>query len=521
MRSALRLSPILMCTAILIFLFANLSVSHTQDEDSCPSALPHRLVDADYGLIIGDGLRMRDNPTLGATLITQLDEGQAFEVLDGPTCADAYTWWQIAVDDVTGWVVQGSDTEYWVDRVDTPPEATPDVIEGCPPDLTLKFEEGDRIHAVGDKRVNFRDESSLDGVALGQLTASNIATVVGDIPTCNEDEVWWLVDLNGTLGWVLESIGDEALIQTHQFHDIAPDLPFLTSLIHYSIAYNGTRFAVTEFDNDVVYVYDTANMDAPILTVPDEPLLYRDHFLLSADGSLLAVFYMDETVLWDVDAGEVFATIDTEYYVRNIMMIANEDSILMNRLMPSVYLVGRSDMTTIWQLNGIDDNAGMFDWHQDSDQVVALTTDRPRKIYLSTIGSDEAILIDSETPEQDVICIRFHPSGESLLLAQSAGQLVQVPINEDGKTRIKQLDLSRNASDACAVSPDGRFFAATYWNDIYLWDLETDEELLLKGHPTGHVNDLQFTNNSTQLLSTVFDGQLLVWDIGQLLRDMP
>ena len=30
--------------------------------------------------------------------------------------------------------------------------------------------------------------------------------MVGALPVCNNDQAWWLVDQNGTLGWLLESI---------------------------------------------------------------------------------------------------------------------------------------------------------------------------------------------------------------------------------------------------------------------------------------------------------------------------
>ena len=44
----------------------------------------------------GDGLRMRDGPTLVATILLLGLESEVFEVVDGPIEADGYTWWRLA-----------------------------------------------------------------------------------------------------------------------------------------------------------------------------------------------------------------------------------------------------------------------------------------------------------------------------------------------------------------------------------------------------------------------------------------
>ncbi len=44
----------------------------------------------------GEGLRMRADPSLGADVMLLGLESEVFEVLDGPTPADGYTWWRLA-----------------------------------------------------------------------------------------------------------------------------------------------------------------------------------------------------------------------------------------------------------------------------------------------------------------------------------------------------------------------------------------------------------------------------------------
>ena len=44
----------------------------------------------------GEGLRMRANPNLAAEVLLLGLESEVFEVLEGPTGADGYTWWRLA-----------------------------------------------------------------------------------------------------------------------------------------------------------------------------------------------------------------------------------------------------------------------------------------------------------------------------------------------------------------------------------------------------------------------------------------
>jgi hypothetical protein len=56
----------------------------------------------------GDGLRMRDGPSLAATIIRLAVENEVFQIDDGPQEADGYIWWYVVNpydSQITGWVV--------------------------------------------------------------------------------------------------------------------------------------------------------------------------------------------------------------------------------------------------------------------------------------------------------------------------------------------------------------------------------------------------------------------------------
>jgi hypothetical protein len=79
---------------------------------SCPGAPPQRMALSQRGYVCtkSDDVRLRDAPFRSANTINYLPVGSQFTVLDGPSCADNWSWWQIRTDyGVTGWIAEGGD----------------------------------------------------------------------------------------------------------------------------------------------------------------------------------------------------------------------------------------------------------------------------------------------------------------------------------------------------------------------------------------------------------------------------
>ncbi len=53
---------------------------------------------------LGNGLRVRTQPTTGALEVTRLPDGTVVRLVGGPRAADGYTWWQAQASGATGWV---------------------------------------------------------------------------------------------------------------------------------------------------------------------------------------------------------------------------------------------------------------------------------------------------------------------------------------------------------------------------------------------------------------------------------
>lgn len=55
-------------------------------------------------VVATDRLKLRADAGLGGEVITVLEEDQSATVVDGPAESDGYSWYQIEIDGVTGWV---------------------------------------------------------------------------------------------------------------------------------------------------------------------------------------------------------------------------------------------------------------------------------------------------------------------------------------------------------------------------------------------------------------------------------
>jgi dipeptidyl aminopeptidase/acylaminoacyl peptidase len=87
-----------------------------QDGTVCAGAPASRLVIGSQGRATpGSPTNIRSTPSTRGTFVGQLLEGQIFDVLDGPICADGYAWWEIDLEGMAGWAAEGQPREYWME----------------------------------------------------------------------------------------------------------------------------------------------------------------------------------------------------------------------------------------------------------------------------------------------------------------------------------------------------------------------------------------------------------------------
>lgn len=93
-----------------------------QSSDACPTDyagyLTPRLSVGEQARVLPEiQLNLRPEPTLDEARLTALRAGTTVTVLEAPRCADNFVWWRVAVDDLEGWIAEGSltDEEYFIE----------------------------------------------------------------------------------------------------------------------------------------------------------------------------------------------------------------------------------------------------------------------------------------------------------------------------------------------------------------------------------------------------------------------
>ena len=79
---------------------------------SCPDAPPQRVQVGDRAYVCtkNDRLILRENPNREAAEITSIDPGTQMMIIDGPECADKWSWWKVKTESGDmGWVSEGGD----------------------------------------------------------------------------------------------------------------------------------------------------------------------------------------------------------------------------------------------------------------------------------------------------------------------------------------------------------------------------------------------------------------------------
>ncbi|MBN2393800.1 MAG: SH3 domain-containing protein [Anaerolineae bacterium] len=79
---------------------------------SCPGAPPQRVRIGETVTVCTahDKLIVRTQPKRGASEVTRLDTSTQVAIIDGPICADDWSWWEIETDSgIVGWVSEGGD----------------------------------------------------------------------------------------------------------------------------------------------------------------------------------------------------------------------------------------------------------------------------------------------------------------------------------------------------------------------------------------------------------------------------
>src|SRR5690606_112366 len=217
----------LISTFMLGVLLLGAWTARAQEDPNCAGApMPRLLIGAQARVLPGDANNVRDSASRSGALVGSIPGGEIFDVLDGPTCADGFNWWQIEYGDVTGWTVEGSGEEYWVEPYEAPtieaeptieptiaPEPDTPVPSFEPPIAAINvLEVGAQVRVLNDDpdsetiTLTVRAEPGRNGAPAAQALEGDLLTII-DGPQDADGLRWWQVETaRGTQGWVVEGL---------------------------------------------------------------------------------------------------------------------------------------------------------------------------------------------------------------------------------------------------------------------------------------------------------------------------
>lgn len=171
---------------------------------TCSGNLPSRMEKGSTGRITpGLGNNLREQASTHDRLLDVIPTGAGFIMLDGPVCAEGFTWWQVQYVNQIGWTVEATADEYWIEQL---VPAQPRICSGSLPSLLYKGGSA----RVSDGEPNNIRTSPESSTIRGQIPAGQIASIL-DGPVCGSqlNKIWWRVTYNGIEGWTAESDTNE------------------------------------------------------------------------------------------------------------------------------------------------------------------------------------------------------------------------------------------------------------------------------------------------------------------------
>jgi hypothetical protein len=212
---------------ILLGVWALAGVVSSQSGDCAPGLPPRLTVGESARVTPGNANNVRDTPSTSGQRLGQIPGGEAFLVLDGFVCAGGYAWWQVSYGGLTGWTVEGSDGEYFLEPLGPPPPTatpappTPTPMPTPTPAPAVRFmpfgvvdnvlAEGVIARVVTDTddesaRLNVRTAPSTRADVVAQLATGDVVTLLAGSQEA-EGFFWWEVSTaDGRQGWVVEGV---------------------------------------------------------------------------------------------------------------------------------------------------------------------------------------------------------------------------------------------------------------------------------------------------------------------------
>jgi Tol biopolymer transport system component len=305
---------------VLMVLFSAATSVYTAQAD-CPEAPAPRLVVGEFGRVLpGDANNVRDIPSRDGVLVGQIPGDAQFLVLDGPTCANGFYWWQVDYLGMIGWTVEGAGGEYFVEPLapeQVIPTTAPTPIPAAPvsPFQYSTYNIVNTVQVGIQARVNMpgsgndaliiRVEARRSASEVTRLDEGTLITIT-DGPVEQDSLIWWQIETQdgGVQGWAVEGLAGAVEGSNSFYPTLVPLCPYTENRIAFVAIDNYQPPGVTDIYSGSSNLYtmglngeDVCNLT--YFTYEDEVYIV-DTPLWSPDGIMIA-FVAGELSLINAD----------------------------------------------------------------------------------------------------------------------------------------------------------------------------------------------------------------------------
>jgi WD40 repeat protein len=153
-------------------------------------------------------------------------------------------------------------------------------------------------------------------------------------------------------------------------------------------------------------------------------------------------------------------------------------------------------------------------------QVYALAFSPDGK-FLASSGLDRAIIIwDIKTGkslrvlpdrEQEITSLAYSPDGK-ILAATGVGTEIRIWDPHSGEL-LRTLDKHRNSPNFVTFSKDGRFIASCAWEEVLIWNAETEKCVGRLKADVQEIFEVSFSPQCKSLAASTKKGSIIIWGI--------
>lgn len=513
---------------------------------------------------------IRERASVDSAQVDQIFEGSSWQVFGRNTEG---TWYFINPGWVAGTVVTTSGdcggipvTDNAIGVGSASPSLIPTSFE-CPPGfegyMPPRLSIGTARARVADGGIpnRLRNEPSVNGAFLLDAQPGRTFDEVLDGPACSGTYVWWLVELDGTVGWTAESdssiqeyflipLNDEGTPSNAVITSPAQPTPGADS------STGGVALLTLEIDNFIADVLFNAESSGIYVLAPDETSTVVSLWSVPAGEETtrteIAGVYSNQFT-WASEEMLAFITVpNNPLGTKGTLVELNADTLEAENTaadLPAAYVLDFNSDSTFFVTAGcananetlIDCTRGQVElWDAVDNVPVRLQPahpDTPSNVVFSpddsiiaSVGTDGIQLWNTQSGAfmngfvQANITgnIVFTSDGVALIYAICPQRAEEVCSRGDILIRdtttgnvLLTLTGHTNHIEQLALSPDGKQLAsASLDGTVKLWDIATGTLLQTFDVSTSGVSSVAFSPDGTLLAGGTTDGQVVIWQVG-------